>query len=66
MGIIRKIGSRVEEGGYSTTSEEEHQHFCEECGGIWSHEDEGCPGPRFGGRATFGMSYTCPMCTDEA
>jgi len=55
----------MEESGYSESDGAYHQHFCEECGEIWSHDDESCVGPRFAGRATWGGKWTCPLCVDE-
>jgi hypothetical protein len=52
------------EGGHSETDEIQHQHYCEECGGIWGHDDESCMGPRFAGRMKLGLAWTCPMCED--
>ena len=53
------------DGGAYDTTESVHRHFCEECGGIWAHDDESCVGPRFAGRAVWGGKWTCPLCVDE-
>jgi hypothetical protein len=57
------VGERAETTMVSTT-EPEHQHYCEECGQVWSHCDEACPGPRFSGRMHLGASWVCPLCDE--
>lgn len=52
------------EGGYSTT-ESFHRHYCEECGGVWEHADETCPGPRWTGRMYTGGMWKCPLCEEQ-
>lgn len=52
-----------EEGSYST--EFAHSHYCEECGGVWSHNDESCVGPRWNGRMYMNVQWTCPMCEEQ-
>ena len=43
------------------TTEPEHDHWCEECGSVWSHADDDCLGPRLSATS----QYTCPMCVDD-
>jgi hypothetical protein len=50
--------------GYAETTEMSHSHYCDTCGGIWSHEDDGCPGPRYGGNLTDG-TWDCPICMED-
>ena len=45
--------------GYSTTTEDEHSHFCALCGGIWKHADEFCEGERY--HPYYG-DFDCPAC----
>jgi hypothetical protein len=52
------------EEAHSVTTEEEHSHYCRECGGVWIHADESCMGPRFRGYNPYDPSFTCPMCMD--
>ncbi len=52
------------ESGWSETTEPEHRHYCDLCGGIWSHQDEMCEAPRWSGYYSSG-GYDCPMCQDE-
>lgn len=51
-------------GGFSTT-ESFHRHYCEECGGVWGHADETCPGPRWTGRMVMGGMWKCPLCEEQ-
>ena len=48
---------------HSTTTEPEHRHYCEHCGGVWSHCDEFCEGPRFSGYHL--ASFGCPFCVER-
>ena len=56
-----------EEGGYSTT-ELFHRHYCEQCGGVWMHDDESCVGPRWTGRmyTYMGGAWACPLHEDHS
>lgn len=44
------------------TTEQTHSHFCVRCGGVWSHEDESCVGPRWVALRTIVGDWDCPLC----
>ena len=51
---------------YSDTTEPDHSHYCRTCGGIWSHEDEVCVGPRLTRPVTYATpTYECPICMED-
>lgn len=56
------LGPRVEDEPFLTTTEDEHRHWCDSCGGIWAHADSDCQGPRLS-RAF--IDFACPMCVGD-
>jgi hypothetical protein len=51
--------------GTATDDSAPHSHFCIRCGGVWSHEDEVCVGPRYQGFKTIVGDYDCPLCEGD-
>lgn len=55
------------ETGHTTTTEPTHRHLCGVCGGVWSHADEMCEGPRYTQEWSLRVvpKFDCPACVDE-
>jgi len=54
----------MRETGCSTTTEDEHSHYCWVCGGIWKHSDESCDIERYKSLSVTTGDCLCPMCED--
>ena len=49
--------------GFATSNNEPHAHHCSECGGVWSHNDESCVGPRMDFQSpVVAPPWDCPAC----